>query len=71
MERLTGAQAEARVVPWAANRVADENPLGERAVVVRARRTDSVKGVTAPREQHSVLTYVARDHLAVGKRVDG
>src|SRR5207302_6943181 len=37
-DRLARAQAEAGVVPWAANRIADDQPFRERAAVMRAVR---------------------------------
>ena len=39
-ERLSGAQAEARVMPWTANGLAHDQPLAERTAVVRARGAD-------------------------------
>ncbi len=52
------------MVPRAAHRVADEEPLGERAAVVRARPADGV-------EQHRLAVGVAAEHPAVREIVDG
>ena len=59
------------MVPRAAHRVADEEPLGERAAVVRARAADGVDVAAAADEQHRLAVGVAAEHPAVREIVDG
>src|SRR5574341_1293991 len=49
--RLARAQAEAGMVPGAADGVADHEALGERAVIVGAERADGEQLLAAPRQQ--------------------
>ena len=64
-EGLPGAQAEAGVVPRAAHGVADDDALGERAVIVRAGRAHGEVLVATPREQHGLVVDVPQHHAAV------
>ena len=66
-QRFARAQAEARVVPGAAHRVIDQQPFGERAVVVRADGADGEDLCPAPRQQHGFPVGVAEQHGAVGE----
>src|SRR3984893_14734288 len=51
-QRLSGTQAETGVVPGTADSVLDEDPLGERTVVVSAFGADREQLLTATRQQH-------------------
>ena len=62
---LAGTQAEAGVMPRTAHGVPDQQALGERAAVVRARRTDREHFIAAPSQQHRFALGVAQQHLAV------
>src|SRR4029450_3452441 len=55
-ERLTRAQAETRVMPGAPHGVADDQPLRERSVVVRAMRADG-KQRLAPSHDDDVIVF--------------
>ena len=57
--RLASAQAEAGMVPRAADGVADHQALGERPVIVGAGRADGEQLVAAPRQQHRLFADVA------------
>ena len=67
-QRLAGAQAEAGVVPRAAHRVADDEPLGERAAVVRAFAADGEDFALGPRQDHRILADMSAEH-GVGRKV--
>jgi hypothetical protein len=58
-QRLTGAQAEAGVVQWAANGIVDEEAFGERSAVMRAYRADGEDVRAAPRDQNRLVSDVA------------
>src|SRR5690606_39533728 len=60
-----GLQAEAGVVPRAADRVTDHEALGERAAVVRARRADGEDAIAAPRQEHRLATGVAEERTSI------
>ena len=66
-QRLAGAQAEAGVMPGAAHRVADQQPFGERAVIVAAVRADGEDLAAAARQQHLLVADMADQHAAVGE----
>src|SRR5207244_11714124 len=70
-QRLAGAEIETGVVPRTAHRVADEESLGERAAVVRARGADGVDVAAAADEQHRLAVGVAAEHRAVRELLDG
>src|SRR5258708_7225075 len=61
-QRLAGAQAEAGVVPRAAHGIADHEPLGERATVMRAGRADGEDLAAAPRQEHRLALPMAHHH---------
>src|SRR5262249_14746789 len=63
---LAGAQAEARVVPGAADGVADHEPLAQRTAVVRAGRADGKEFLATVRHEHGVITDMPGDHAAIG-----
>ena len=48
-------------MPGTAHRVADDQALGERPVVVRAVRADREELVAAPRQDHLVVVDAATD----------
>ena len=64
LERLASAQTEARVMPRAANGVAVDQTLGERAAVVRARRADGEVLVANTGEQHALAIRVSEQLAA-------
>jgi len=66
---LSGAQAEAGMVPGAAHGIADDQPLGERAAIVGAGRADGKKLAAAAREQHRLLPDMPAEHASVGNVV--
>ena len=66
-QRLTGAQAEAGVVPWAADRIRHEHPLGQRTMVMAALGADREHRPTAACQQHRFPRDLAQDHAAFGK----
>jgi hypothetical protein len=53
------------MVPWASNRIADEEPLFERSTVVRADGTNREQLVGAPDKEHQFATRVAKQHGSV------
>ena len=69
--RLTGAQVETGVMPWATNGVADDETVGQRTAVVRAVRTDGQHVRAALKNDHFFLTHLAADDGAAGELGDG
>jgi hypothetical protein len=67
VQRLSGAQAEARVVPRAPHCVGDDQTLRERAVVMSALCTDRKELVAAPGKQHRIVANVPDQHGAIGQ----
>ena len=63
-QRLAGAEAEARVVPGTAHRVADDRALRQRAAVVTARRADGVEVVADSCEEHRLTVRMAEQSVA-------
>ena len=66
-QRLAGAQTEAGVMPGTAHRIVDDEPLGERPVIVRTGRADGEDTVTAPYQDHVVGIDAPGDDCPVGK----
>src|SRR5690606_23010596 len=66
-QRFAGAQAEARVMPRAADGIADDEPLAERAAVMRALRADRADLVTDAYDEHALAFDAADDLTAGGK----
>src|SRR5437763_15232989 len=66
--RLPRPQVETGVVPRASDRVADDDPFLERSVVVRARRADGERLVTAADDQR--LFSVDLRHFALHRNSD-
>ena len=64
-QRVARAQAEARVMPRTADGVADDEPVGERAVVVRAVRADGEDLLAPPHQNHVVVADSCRRRSAV------
>ena len=58
-------------MPRTAHRVADDEPVGERPVIVRAVRADGEELVAAPDDDDLVVTDVAGDDRAVGNLPKG
>src|SRR6185436_11863474 len=56
-----GAQAETAVVPRASHRLADDDPVGERALVVCARRANSKDLVVHSGHEHGVVADMSED----------
>src|SRR5262249_8543290 len=67
MQGLAGAQVEAGVMPGAPHRVADQESLGERPVVVRAMRPDREHVRALPGKHDLLVADVAEQHAAVGE----
>ena len=65
VERFSGPQIEAGMMPGAPHRLADHQPFGEWAAVMGARRTDGEQLVAAPREDDRLAVDVAELHRAV------
>jgi hypothetical protein len=70
-QRLAGAQAEAGVVPRAADGTGDECPLGEWTVVMGAFRPDREQRPAAARQQNRFARDVPQDHAALGEVSNG
>src|SRR5439155_4392091 len=66
---VAGREAETGVMQWAANGVADDQPVREQTVIVSAVRRDGEKSIAGPREKDVVFADAADEHLAVGERV--
>ena len=58
------------MMPGAADRVADQQPLCERAAVMRARRSDRKDFARGSRDEHRILADMAEEHGAVVKLPD-
>jgi hypothetical protein len=56
--RFPRAQAEAGVMPWTPYRAPDDQPFGERAVVVSTGSVNSEEFIIEPCNQHRVITDV-------------
>ncbi len=52
-------------MPGAAHRVADDQSLGQRAVIVGALRANGVKHAARARDQHRLVADAAGQHLAL------
>ena len=63
---VSRAKTETGVVPRTPDRVADDQSVGERTVVVRAMRADGEVLVAAPDDDDLIVTDMARDDRAVG-----
>jgi hypothetical protein len=68
--RLAGGQAEAGVVPWAPDGVADDKPVDQRAMIVRAVWTNGKHRIARSNEQHLFLIDPPKDLPAVRKIPD-
>src|SRR4029077_7370001 len=66
-QRLSGAQAEAGVVPRATDGIRHQHPLGERAVVMGALRADREQRSPGAREHYGLARDVPQDHAALAK----
>ena len=66
-QRLSCAQAEAGVVPWAADGIRDEYTLSKRTVVMGTLRPDREQLPTAARNQHCFAAGLSQDHAALGE----
>src|SRR6266700_1096174 len=53
------------MMPRAANRVVDQQPIGQRAAIMRADSADREQLVAAPRKQHRIAVCVPKQHGAV------
>jgi len=53
-------------VPWAADRIADEDPFRERSAVMRAGRPDCENVPASASEDHRFTRDLAEKHPAVG-----
>ena len=67
---LASAKIEAGVMPWTPNRVADNEPLRQRAVIVGALSADSEHVCAAAHKQHRFISHVA-DQLAAIRKFGG
>src|SRR5581483_11417578 len=64
-DRFARPQAETRVMPWTAHRIADHQALAERAAVVRTGRADREVLIAATRHEHRLASDVASLHRAI------
>ena len=72
--RLSGTKRKARVVPGASDRIADHEPLGERAAVVGAHGTDGEHFVTDARQENRFAVRMPQEdapHRKVTRRNAG
>jgi hypothetical protein len=69
-ERGACTQAETRVVQWAPDGVADEEPFRERPTVVRARGAHGERLITVAREYDGLATGMPEYHPTVGEISD-
>jgi len=58
-------------VPWAADGIGDEDPLGERTVIMGTLRADGEQRAAVAREQHRFARDLPQDHAALGEVRDG
>jgi hypothetical protein len=70
VQRFTGSQAEAGVMPRTAYRVIDEETFRERAAIMRAGGADRENFIAPAGEQHGLLADVSQQHLAIGKCIE-
>ena len=68
-QRLAGAKGKARVMPWTADRVTDDQAVGERSVIMRAGRADCVKSVAASNQNGVFRIDASADEAAIRKFV--
>ena len=66
-QRLPAAQAEAGVVPRAADGIADKDPIGERTVIMGTLRADGEQRAAVAREQHRFTRDLPQDHVALSE----
>src|SRR5262249_37188738 len=64
--RFAGAQAEAGMMPRTAHGFADEETLGQRAVVVRALGAHRQQLLPAARQQHRLASSLPEKHGGIG-----
>ena len=65
--RRAGVQIKTCVMQGTANRVADDQAVGQRALVVRAVRADGEESIARARQQHVVVADATREQAAVGQ----
>jgi hypothetical protein len=70
LQRLTGSQAEAGVMPRTAHRVIDEETFRERPAIMRTGGADREDLIAPAGEQHGLLADVSQEHSAIGKFID-
>jgi hypothetical protein len=70
VQRFTGSQAEAGVMPRTAHRVIDEETFRERPAIVRTGGADRENLIAPAGEQHGLLADVSHQHSAIGKSID-
>jgi hypothetical protein len=70
-QSLASAQAEAGVMPRAAHRVLDDQPLAERPAVMRAGRADREDLPAAPSQQHCVVANLTDKRRTIGELAFG
>jgi hypothetical protein len=56
------------MMPWAADRFADEETIGERPAIMWAFRADSEKLIAAPGEEHGLTIDMPTQHPAIRNR---
>ena len=70
-QRLARPEAEASVVPWAPDRVTDNDPLAERRSVVGAARSGGKEFLAVSYEQDTFAPDVTDEHAAISDRGSG
>jgi hypothetical protein len=63
---LAGPQAEAGMVEWTSDGVVDDQPIGQRAVIVRAVRADGEPFIARSRKEHVFVGNTPQHHSAAG-----
>jgi hypothetical protein len=58
-------------MPWAPNRVANDQPVSERRVIVRTGRVNGKEFIPYPRNQHRIITDMTGQHTGLPERLDG
>ena len=69
-EGLSGAQIETGVVPGATHRVANQETLGERALIMGALGTDCEHLAAAAHQQNLLVAGMTDEHSAIGELIE-
>ena len=66
-QRFAGAKGKARVMPWTADGVTDDQAVGKRPVIMRAERADRVERVAASNQNRVFRVDASADEAAIRK----